>query len=90
MDTVCRRENVDILICGFSFSKAITSHSCGVVLTYLHSGLSEVYTLCKFFSREHIRIVCLLKHLLELTQLVAGESGAIAPLFFAVLSFLCR
>ena len=53
-------------------------------MAYLHPGLCEVNSVGQLFSCEHVRIVSLLKHLLQLTELVASECCTIAPFLFVL------
>lgn len=54
---------------------------------HLHTSLRQVRPQCQLLAGVNIWVVCLLENLLQLLQLVAGESGAIAPLLaFVALS----
>lgn len=48
---------------------------------YLYTGLCQFGPLCQLLSSVDIRVVCPLKGLLQLLQLLCSEGGATAPLF---------
>jgi len=54
---------------------------CVSLFGNLDSGLSEVNFQRQFLATEHVRVVSLLEHVLQLVQLEAGERRAIATLF---------
>ena len=53
-------------------------------LTDLHTGLGEVGPHGQLLPRVHVGVVGLLEDLLQLLQLVAGESGSVPPLLALV------
>lgn len=59
--------------------RSVNVHSGGSdrrPVCYLHSGLSQLGPLCQFFAGVDVRVVCSLKHLLQLLQLFCCERGA--------------
>ncbi len=59
-----------------------------VNMAYLHSSLSEIHSLSQVFPGEHVRIVGLLKYLLQFPQLVASECCSITPLFLHLIRII--
>lgn len=55
-----------------------------IVLHYLHTGFSQISPQCQLLPGINVRIVRLLENLLQLFQLVACKSRAVAPLLALV------